>query len=257
MITVCNVVIEYFDKRSSQFTHKKSRANASVRCRSISGGFEILVKSSFNNDMFITNKPIIFDKFKSEGKISLKIPEFQCSLLIRDADEIQIGSVIAVLLCQPNIGACKKSSLTKNTNMGLSSKSNLFDSCNVSTPSKSTISKCVFSVIPRLQSLKDSPDKLNSFINKTPIKKRINLRSPNDKQQVGLKSPSTETKNRRKVRSSPSCLQLSPKVRSLTSQSVSRNVETFTTEQQNVISACVRGEHVFFTGGAGTGECDN
>jgi hypothetical protein len=92
----CDVDIEFLDKRTSQLKSQKSRKNAIVRIRKINGGFEIVIKTANNNDFFITEKPIIFQKLKVNGKITLKIPEQTCSLLIHDTTEESIDTLLEV-----------------------------------------------------------------------------------------------------------------------------------------------------------------
>jgi hypothetical protein len=92
----CNVDIQFFDKRTSQLKSRKSRINATVRIRKINGGFEIVIKTANTNDFFITEKPIIFQKLKVDGKATLKIPEQTCSLLIHDTSEQSIDILLEV-----------------------------------------------------------------------------------------------------------------------------------------------------------------
>lgn len=92
----CNVDIEFFDKRSSQLKSKKSRTNATFRLRKINGGFEFYIKTANSSDLFITEKPTILQKLKLDGKITFKIPEQTCSLLIHDTNEQSINILLEV-----------------------------------------------------------------------------------------------------------------------------------------------------------------
>lgn len=92
----CNVNIQFFDKRTSQLKSKKLRINAIVRIRKINGGFEIVIKTANTNEFFITEKPTIFQKLKVDGKVTLKIPEQTCSLLIHDTNEESIDILLEV-----------------------------------------------------------------------------------------------------------------------------------------------------------------
>lgn len=97
MISNCNIDIEYVHKRSGQLQNRKSRANATISASVIQGGYKITIKTALNNDMFICEKPIIYDSFKGQGKVTIKIPDQHCLILIKDALETNVNNIVQLL----------------------------------------------------------------------------------------------------------------------------------------------------------------
>jgi hypothetical protein len=88
MIDCCNVDMQYFHKRTNMVLSRKTREKASISIRKINGGFDISIRIRDNlMDLFITEKPVVFDRLKSEGKLTIKVPEQLCSISIRDTTE--------------------------------------------------------------------------------------------------------------------------------------------------------------------------
>lgn len=76
---------------------KKTREKASISVRKISGGFDVSIRIRDNlMDLFITEKPVVFDRLKSEGKLTIKVLEQLCSISIRDTTEESISDLIKV-----------------------------------------------------------------------------------------------------------------------------------------------------------------
>lgn len=97
MISSCNIVIEHFDKRTNRVLTRKTRNKSSIRVRQISGKFEIYIKTLNIIDFFISEKPIVFDRLKSEGKLTIKIPEQLSSISVSDTSEAIISEFLGVL----------------------------------------------------------------------------------------------------------------------------------------------------------------
>lgn len=99
---------------------RKTREKASVSIRKISGGFEISIMIRDNlMDLFITEKPVVFDRLKSEGKLTIKVPEQLCSISIRDTTEEFIAGLLVGFsyLKSPTVvkkNICEKASLRDN-----------------------------------------------------------------------------------------------------------------------------------------------
>lgn len=86
---------------------RKTREKASVTVRKISGGFEISIMVRGNlMDLFISERPVAFDRLKSEGKLTIKVPEQLCSISIRDTTEKSITDVLEIFSCShpPDVG---------------------------------------------------------------------------------------------------------------------------------------------------------
>ena len=97
MIHSCTVDIEYFDKKTNRVHTRNVRASATFGMRKINGGFEISVKTGNSNDLFITEKPMIYDKLITDGKITIKIIENRCAVSVRDTVEENIRNLLEVL----------------------------------------------------------------------------------------------------------------------------------------------------------------
>jgi hypothetical protein len=100
MIDCCNVDIQYFHKRTNIVLSRKTREKATISIRKISGGFDISIRILDNlMDLFITEKPVVFDRLKSEGKLTIKVPEQLCSISIRDTTEAFINDLMERFSC--------------------------------------------------------------------------------------------------------------------------------------------------------------
>ena len=109
MIDCCNVDIQYFHKRTNTVLSRKTREKASISIRKIRGGFDISVRIHDNlMDLFITEKPVVFDRLKSEGKLTIKVPEQLCSISIRDTTEDFITDLLEGFSCSKSPVLAKK-----------------------------------------------------------------------------------------------------------------------------------------------------
>ena len=97
MIRCCTVDIEYFEKKTNRVHAGNVRTNATFSMRKINGGFEISVKTGNSNDLFISEKPMIYDKLITDGKITIKIIENRCAISVRDTVEENIRNLLEVL----------------------------------------------------------------------------------------------------------------------------------------------------------------
>jgi hypothetical protein len=90
MIDNCTVDIEYCDKRTNRVLSRKKREDAAVHVRKINGGMEIKITALNIVDLFITEKPVLFDRQKTEGILKIKMLEQLCVVHISNASESQI-----------------------------------------------------------------------------------------------------------------------------------------------------------------------
>lgn len=90
MIDSCTVDIEYCDRRTNRVLSRKKREDAAVHVRKINGGVEIKITALNIVDLFITEKPVLFDRQKTEGILKIKMLEQLCVVHISNASESQI-----------------------------------------------------------------------------------------------------------------------------------------------------------------------
>ena len=96
MIDSCTVDIEYCDRRTNRVLSRKKREDAAVHVRKINGGMEIKITALNIVDLFITEKPVLFDRQKTEGILKIKMLEHLCVVHISNASESQIVSCLQV-----------------------------------------------------------------------------------------------------------------------------------------------------------------
>lgn len=94
MIDSCTVDIEYCDRRTNRVLSRKKREDAAVHVRKINGGMEIKITALNIVDLFITEKPVLFDRQKTEGILKIKMLEQLCVIHISNASESQIVSCL-------------------------------------------------------------------------------------------------------------------------------------------------------------------
>jgi hypothetical protein len=94
MIDSCTVDIEYCDRRTNRILSRKKREDAAVHVRKINGGMEIKITALNIVDLFITEKPVLFDRQKTEGILKIKMLEQLCVVHISNASESQIISCL-------------------------------------------------------------------------------------------------------------------------------------------------------------------
>lgn len=208
MIQCCTVNIEYFDKKTNRVHTRNVRRNAAFSMRKINGGFEITVKSANNNDLFITEKPLIYDKFVTDGKITIKIPENRCAISIQDTVEDDIRNLLQVL-SQNSPGLVRRASTVRPQVLKFGdNKENIYQDLklNISPKPEKTYSDNKSSF--RSPDSKERTTSRNNLFNKSPppFDSSINLHSPKVSRKltspIPIKRRITPTKNEKEGLSS-------------------------------------------------------
>jgi hypothetical protein len=284
MIACCHCDIEFIDKRTNQLERRCPRPRAAVAARRITGGVEITIKTEHNRDVFVSKEPVVFDKFSGEGKLTVKIPEYLNILLIRNAAVDEIQKLLRVIRPEVVVGTLEsnKENISSNTKSIEAGVKPLSNQRKLSTPeskknartTKGSLSPFLSMLLSKVVKGADKPDvsrtDVCSAISKTPIKRRLltcggnsptmtRMGGPTDSSNA-WKSPSPRMARKQgRFMQSPQLVRLrkSPvKVSKPLNFAMAggKNAEILTDEQEEVLGACLKGDCVFFTGGAGTGK---